>query len=87
MSSMARSILGIDFTSAPGPRKAITVARADLDGARLTIKAIDYFTSFADFEAMLRTPGPWVGGFDFPFGLPRELVATLGWPQDRKSVV
>ena len=22
----------------------------------------------------------WVGGFDLPFGLPRELVQTLGWP-------
>ena len=28
----------------------------------------------------LRTPGPWVAAFDFPFGLPRELVETLGWP-------
>ena len=87
MSSTARSILGIDFTSAPGSRKAITVARAELDGARLTIKAIDYLTSFADFEAMLQTPGPWVGGFDFPFGLPRELVATLGWPQEWPQMV
>ena len=25
---------------------------------------------------------PWVGGFDLPFGLPRELVETLGWPTD-----
>lgn len=26
--------------------------------------------------------GQWVGGFDLPFGLPRELVQTLGWPTD-----
>ena len=26
--------------------------------------------------------GPWVGGFDLPFGLPRGLVQTLGWPMD-----
>ena len=25
---------------------------------------------------------PWVGGFDMPFGLPRELITTLGWPTD-----
>ena len=81
MRSTARSILGIDFTSAPGSRKAIAVARAEMDGARLTIKTIDYLASFADFEELLRLPGPWVGGFDFPFGLPRELVVMLGWPQ------
>lgn len=81
------SILGIDFTSAPGPRKAITVARAALDGARLTIKAIDHLRSFADFEALLQTPGPWIGAFDFPFGLPRELVVTLGWPQEWPQLI
>ena len=43
------------------------------------------FTSLDDFEQALkgRRPGvaaPWVGGFDLPFGLPRELIQTLGWP-------
>ncbi len=33
-----------------------------------------------EFEAWLREPGPWLGGFDLPFGLPRELVEQLGWP-------
>ena len=80
MNSIARAILGVDFTSAPGPRKALTVAHAELADARLTITDIDHVTSFTDFEALLQTPGPWVGGFDFPFGLPRELVITLGWP-------
>ncbi len=87
MSSATRLIFGIDFTSAPGPRKAITVAHAELDGACLTVGAIDHLTSFADFEPLLRTPGPWVGGFDFPFGLPRELVVTLGWPQEWPQLV
>ncbi|HTH09040.1 MAG TPA: DUF429 domain-containing protein, partial [Acidovorax sp.] len=27
-------------------------------------------------------PGDWVGGFDLPFGLPRELLQALGWPAD-----
>ena len=87
MTSASRSILGVDFTSAPRPRKAITVAHAELDDARLTFMAIDHLTSFADFEALLQTPGPWVGGFDFPFGLPRELVVTLGWPQDWPQLI
>ena len=29
---------------------------------------------------MAGAPREWVGGFDFPFGLPRELVEHLGWP-------
>ncbi len=87
MNAATRTILGVDFTSAPSSRKAITVARAELAGARLTVEAIDHLTSFADFEALLQTPGPWVGGFDFPFGLPRELVVMLGWPQDWPDMV
>jgi hypothetical protein len=27
-------------------------------------------------------PAQWFGAFDFPFGLPRELVEHLGWPTD-----
>jgi hypothetical protein len=85
--SAPRLIIGVDFTSAPGPRKAITVAHAELTDARLSITAIDRLTSFADFEALLQTPGPWIGGLDFPFGLPRELVVTLGWPQDWSQMI
>lgn len=38
-------------------------------------------TTFARFEAILREEGPWVGGFDFPFSMPREAVRDLGWPE------
>ena len=34
------------------------------------------------YAASLREAGPWLGAFDFPFGLPRELVEQLGWPTD-----
>jgi hypothetical protein len=34
------------------------------------------------YAATLSEAGPWVGAFDFPFSLPRELVETLGWPTD-----
>ena len=37
---------------------------------------------FASFSAWLRSPGPWLAAFDFPFGLPRALVETLGWPRE-----
>lgn len=36
---------------------------------------------------MLATPGPWIGGFDFPFGLPRELIRLLGWPTSWTQLV
>ncbi len=74
-------LLGVDFTSAPSRRKPIVVARGMLAGARLALQRIDALQGFADFEAMLREPGPWLGAFDFPFGLPRELVRALNWPE------
>lgn len=80
-------VLGVDFTSAPGPRKAITVARCELEGAALRLLAIDELRDFDAFEALLREPGPWIGGFDFPFGLPREMVQDLDWPQDWTKLV
>ena len=33
---------------------------------------------WAEFEALLAAPGPWLGAFDFPFGLPRGFVDGLG---------
>ena len=72
-------ILGVDFTSRPGTRKAITGARAMLAADTLQVRVVDHLPSFASFEALLREPGSWVAGFDFPFGLPREFIAELGW--------
>lgn len=80
-------ILGVDFTSAPGPRKAITVARCELEGATLRLGAIEELRDFDAFESLLREPGPWIGGFDFPFGLPREMVRDLEWPEDWTELV
>ncbi len=80
MSSSLR-LLGIDFTSAPTRRKPITAARGVLHGARLALQRVDALADFAAFDALLREPGPWLGGFDLPFGLPRELIETLGWPR------
>ena len=71
---MNLQLLGIDFTSAPSRRKPITVARGTLGGSRLALQRVDALNDFAAFEAMLREPGPWLGAFDFPFGLPRAFV-------------
>jgi hypothetical protein len=78
---------GVDFTSSPGPRKAITVARCVLAQGVLRLERIDELRDFDAFEALLQEPGPWIGGFDFPFGLPREMVRDLGWPMDWKHLV
>jgi hypothetical protein len=80
MSSGSLALLGVDFTSAPSRRKPITVARGRREGARVTLQRIDLLHTLPAFEALLHEPGPWLGGFDFPFGLPRELVEQLGWP-------
>ena len=80
---MPPALLGVDFTSAPSRRKPITVARGRLEGAgRLRLERLDALPDFAAFEALLAEPGPWLGGFDLPFGLPRELVESLGWPAE-----
>ena len=84
---MTLALLGIDFTSAPTRRKPITVARGVLTGARLALQRVDALADFAAFEALLAEPGPWLGAFDFPFGLPRELVETLGWPREWPALV
>jgi hypothetical protein len=76
-----QAVAGIDFTSAPARRKPITVATGFVDGPAVRLSALLAFERFEPFAAWLSTPGPWVAAFDFPFGLPRELVETLGWPQ------
>jgi hypothetical protein len=75
-------IYGVDFTCAPRKAKAITVACGMLERNVLAIPSVESLPSFEAFEAFLATPGPWIGGFDFPFSLPRELVRDLGWPAD-----
>ena len=75
-------LIGVDFSSRPTPRKPITLATGSLRGHALQLGAARRFDSLPAFGAWLADPGPWVGGFDLPFGLPRELVETLGWPTD-----
>jgi hypothetical protein len=80
-------IYGVDFTCAPRKAKPITVASGCLKKNRLQIDALEKLESFAAFEAFLARPGPWLGGFDFPFSLPRELVRDLGWPGEWTGLV
>lgn len=75
-------LLGVDFTCAPRRAKPITAAWGRRAGGALRLEALAALPDFTAFEALLRTPGPWVGGFDMPFGLPRALVEQLGWPTE-----
>lgn len=75
------TVLGIDFTSAPTPRKPITCARTRLDRDVLRFVELVRWGGFARFEQALSLPGPWVAGVDFPFGQSRRLVENIGWPQ------
>ena len=74
------ALAGIDFTSRPRRGKPIVVALGHVAHGAVRLERIDTHADFESFARWLRTPGPWLGVFDLPFGLPRELVLALGWP-------
>lgn len=74
------AVFGIDFTSRPARRKPITLARCVLRGDVLTFVELALLPTFADFECLLRAPGPWIAAMDFPFGHARRFVEGVGWP-------
>ncbi len=74
MAADAVALIGVDFSCAPRKRKPITVARGHLAAAVLRLDGLDEITTLDGFEALLAQPGPWLGAFDFPFGLPRAFV-------------
>lgn len=76
------ALVGVDFSSRPTARKPIVVALGEARGTRVTLRRLERFASLPSFGQWLAQPGDWVGGFDLPFGLPRELVEQLGWPGD-----
>ena len=80
-------LAGIDFTSRPTLRKPITVALGHATQGAVRLQRIDTHATFDSFTEWLRTPGPWLGVFDLPFGLPRELVLALGWPLDWRGLM
>ena len=78
-------LLGCDFSSSPTRRKPIVLALGQRQGARVQLTALECFDTLAALGQWLAQPGDWVGGFDLPFGLPRELVQALGWPTDWRA--
>ena len=88
-------IIGCDFSSSPSKRKPIVVALSNeileengilpAYSLRCLLSKLERFESLDAFGDWLKTDRSWIGGFDLPFGLPRELVETLQWPLDWHS--
>jgi hypothetical protein len=85
-------IIGCDFSSSPSKRKPIVVALSEeilrkngtypAYSLRCVLSKLERFESLNSFGDWLAGDRTWIGGFDLPFGLPRELVQTLNWPTD-----
>jgi Protein of unknown function (DUF429) len=80
VSSDVTQVIGCDFSSSPSKRKPIIFAIGSAINKRVVLSKIEQIDSLNGFSNWLRENKNWVGAFDLPFGLPRELVETLGWP-------
>ena len=79
-SAIPSLLLGCDFSSSPSRRKPIVLALGQRVAARVQLLGLETFDTLDGLARWLAAPRAWVGGFDLPFGLPRELVQALGWP-------
>jgi hypothetical protein len=67
-------LAGIDFSCNPSRRKPVTVALGQLQQGVLRLHGLQSQATLAEFSVWLATPGPWLGAFDFPLGLPRAFI-------------
>ena len=80
-------LIGVDFSSRPTARKPVVLARGVRDGDAVRLDGFERFTTLEPFGAWLHREPRWIGGFDLPFGLPRELVEQLGWPREWRACI
>lgn len=78
-------VIGCDFSSSPSKRKPIVFAVGLAKNGRVSLSKLEQIKTLDGFSAWLKQPTDWVGAFDLPFGLPRELVETLAWPTGWKA--
>ncbi|PTN02738.1 hypothetical protein C8N32_105110 [Rhodovulum imhoffii] len=78
---------GINFTSRPGRTKPITWLHCILENQTLTAGKLKTFPDFPSFETALKQKGPWIAGFDFPFGQSRKFIREIGWPENWEAFV
>ncbi len=84
---MTSELWGVDFSSAPTARKPVVLATGLRVGAVLRLQGLRLLPRMADFEALLSAPGPWLGAFDFPFGLPTAFVQAQALGDTAQAVV
>jgi hypothetical protein len=82
MAAVAPMVLGCDFSSSPTARKPIVMALGQMHQGRVRLMECLSFADLREWGDWLTHDRHWVGGFDLPFGLPRELVESLRWPTD-----
>ena len=80
-------LLGCDFSSAPTARKPIVIALGTAESGQVTLSGFECFDSLDAWGRWLAASPEWIGAFDFPFGLPRELVERLGWPLEWPALI
>ena len=73
-------LLGCDFSSSPTRQKPIVLALGSSKDGRVQLSKLEQIISLDAFGTWLAEPRNWLGVFDLPFGLPRELVEHLQWP-------
>ncbi len=75
-------VIGCDFSSSPSKRKPIVFAVGACNQGRVQLSYLDRVENLDGFSGWLAAHTDWIGGFDLPFGLPRELVEHLKWPTE-----
>lgn len=63
------------------------MARGERHAWVLRLEGLQSFETLEAFGDWLKQPQPWLGVFDLPFSLPRELVETLGWPLQWRPLI
>ncbi len=74
-------LVGCDFSSRPDRRKPIMIALGRLRQDVVHLDALQPLESLDAYARWLCDEPAWIGGFDFPFGLPRAFVQAMGWPE------
>lgn len=82
-----RWLVGVDFSSAPTQRKPITMALGERRGQVLRLQSLHSLATHEALVQALAEMPAWLGAFDFPFGLPRELIEALGWPREWSALI
>lgn len=74
------TLIGCDFSSRPTRKKPIVLALGSASKGCVQLLKLERLESLEAYNDWLLQPASWIGAFDLPFGLPRELVTHLGWP-------